>query len=1429
MNRSLLLWTALLLPSLLLTLLLPAPATARRDGAAPPAAGPPDGAAILARYEQLPACRIRIKAGLAMWGENQKTEATITFRRPGSLRIDWDGFGQAVRFVRAPGEHRVFYPQEQTFNDIKGPARTSLVWDGFANPARSLAALLEPGRRDRAILTRRWAPGLKYTGTEVEAGNRWFRYRGRGANGMAMELWVSPEDRLIHRVLLRNPRFPDMASEIRIETDLGGAPPPDAAFHLAVPKQARNMAEQDGPREMAEEMANPLAPLRRRVAERPGDPAALRALIEGLAQTGAHAEALRLALEMLRDHPTSECYELLTRTYLMMGAQQAAVSTFLKAVSRFGKTVHVPAGQGDDLGALVAAAVSSGRAGDLAKALEPLVAGNAEANSVRLLLVQLYESARAYPKAVEQCVAILDPGPPGKPPRQDLADEQAVGQTVMRMAEMAPRLEAGDRKRLAEALRKIEPRLPDEIAMALIPTYLALGDMESAQRHAERLSEMAEWGNYLIMAQMAESYASRGARPEAERLFRQALAAAVENEPWQNQAIFQLLQMEHAQAILAPVFQRLAETERAGQPLQAAHWLFFSGDFAAAARAYQDYLASPAASIENASTLDRVVASALAARSARQAKDGALADRIILGAVEDVLSLQADMPHGYSMQPYLQALLGAASSPSVRQNFMEKVADADPDGFVDWLQYGGMAMGERFGRGGPSPEIQALLKRLAALPNPPGDPEVFTQVLQNQGLTKEAAGVYSRFASQFPTQIDPQLLVGLAVSLDSGSGGGGAPQADVDEDRPAAGLPQRAIPLRAAVVAQPAVPTSSPAAATAPAEASAKPTPDPVAANLIQALATAVRQRKAWDDGESALAQWYSGHDQAAKALPLLDGIARRKGTADAYQQLAEAELAVKRTAAGLQHLQKATQLKPDDFQVQSRYGAALDAAGKRPAALELWRQLKARARTLEQVRAVVNSLQSLGRQAEAIAFLEERYPALQQSQRYMGEGDDLRSQLVQHYLGKGQKERALALYPEMTVFDLDVEPDALRHLRVNLPAEFWKLLLDRLDRANHSAAAFGAYCMALSEGGVSRDDKGVQGLIERARRLNNLGAARDALREMAGGEPTDPLWGASLAAVEEEMGDLAGAARQYRRILHPDAAVFPHYGPGVARAARQYADLLQRHPQPGVSADEPPRCRKWAEAYALLEKLSDDGAAADAPDRIRKAQALFPESPCIQVALVQQLKPEELKDGAAALEALRRMLPVCAHARQCPLCGQFLGRQASPGVPALPLDRLLSETHESGAALYLAAIAQTSQSDPFDPSRAPLWRKVVDRDPSIIPAWEALRELSNRQNDMEHYVEAAEKVAAGREDNAQDWLQLAQAYMRTNRRADARKAIEKAHDLDARVDPAAYGLEPRGMQALWMRGFFDSGDNELMMLFNGSEYYGLMNGFEPW
>src|SRR5262249_1781071 len=265
-------------------------------------------------------------------------------------------------------------------------------------------------------------------GTEVEGGNRWFRYRARGTNGMQMDLWVSPEDRLIHRVRLRNPRLPEMVSDIRIATDLGGPPPGDAVFHLAVPKQARNMGEPDVQQQMNEEMANPLAPLRRRVAEKPGDPGALRALIEGLVQTGAHAEALRLSLQMQRDHPTVEGYELLTRTYLMMGAQQAAVNTFMKAVARFGKAVHVPEGPGEDLGALVVAAQACGRTADLAKALEPLVAGNAEANSVHLLLAELYQSSGLYPKAVEQCLALLDPGPPGKPPRRDLADERAVAQ-----------------------------------------------------------------------------------------------------------------------------------------------------------------------------------------------------------------------------------------------------------------------------------------------------------------------------------------------------------------------------------------------------------------------------------------------------------------------------------------------------------------------------------------------------------------------------------------------------------------------------------------------------------------------------------------------------------------------------------------------------------------------------------------------------------------------------------------------------------------------------------------------------------------------------------------------------------------------------------------------------------------------------------------
>src|SRR5262249_34332676 len=158
-------------------------------------------------------------------------------------------------------------------------------------------------------------------------------------------------------------------------------------------------------------------------------------------------------------------------------------------------------------------------------------------------------------------------------------------------------------------------------------------------------SENAQWANYITLAQLAEGYATRGAKPEAERFFRRALAAAVENDPWQNQAGFQVLQLEHAQSALPPVFHRPAETEPGAHPLAAARWLFFPGAWPAAARAYQEYLASPAGSVENASTMERVTAAALASRSARQAKDAALADRIILAALDDITSLQADMPH----------------------------------------------------------------------------------------------------------------------------------------------------------------------------------------------------------------------------------------------------------------------------------------------------------------------------------------------------------------------------------------------------------------------------------------------------------------------------------------------------------------------------------------------------------------------------------------------------------------------------------------------------------------------------------------------------------------------------------------------------------------------------------------------------------------
>jgi hypothetical protein len=384
-----------------------------------------DGSALVARYRSLPACRMRISQEVVDGDGAQRAEGTLTFRRPGWLRIDWKGFGQELRFVKSPREHRVYFPGEQLYTELSLRQPQSLAWDSFATPARSLAALLEPGPRDRALVERAWLPALQRVGTEAVDGVEWLRFRGRGAFGARMELWVSPADQLIHRLTLRQPRDPDVRVDVRIRVDLPAKPPADADFHVEIPRHAHDTDAPDpnpgpvGP----QEPENPLAALRRRVAERPGDPMAVRALVDGLLRSDYQAEALRRALELLKKDPGPASYATLTRVYLQINAPGAALDTFFAAVQRHGANAEVPLEPGEDDTALAQAAARTGRTPALAAALEEIVAGRRTGFNCRVLLAGLYLRAGDAAKAANHARAVLAFGPPdqGSPEQLEAA------------------------------------------------------------------------------------------------------------------------------------------------------------------------------------------------------------------------------------------------------------------------------------------------------------------------------------------------------------------------------------------------------------------------------------------------------------------------------------------------------------------------------------------------------------------------------------------------------------------------------------------------------------------------------------------------------------------------------------------------------------------------------------------------------------------------------------------------------------------------------------------------------------------------------------------------------------------------------------------------------------------------------------------------
>src|SRR5437870_5751747 len=70
-----------------------APGGARISGAHDPhrAALPTlDASGLAAAYRHLPACRMRITIEGTVRGETEKAKATLLFRRPEHLRIDWE-------------------------------------------------------------------------------------------------------------------------------------------------------------------------------------------------------------------------------------------------------------------------------------------------------------------------------------------------------------------------------------------------------------------------------------------------------------------------------------------------------------------------------------------------------------------------------------------------------------------------------------------------------------------------------------------------------------------------------------------------------------------------------------------------------------------------------------------------------------------------------------------------------------------------------------------------------------------------------------------------------------------------------------------------------------------------------------------------------------------------------------------------------------------------------------------------------------------------------------------------------------------------------------------------------------------------------------------------------------------------------------------
>ena len=97
-------------------------------------------------------------------------------------------------------------------------------------------------------------------------------------------------------------------------------------------------------------------------------------------------------------------------------------------------------------------------------------------------------------------------------------------------------------------------------------------------------------------------------------------------------------------------------------------------------------------------------------------------------------------------------------------------------------------------------------------------------------------------------------------------------------------------------------------------------------------------------------------------AVSLLTRIATRRGTPQAYAELAQVELSAKEPKQALAHLEEALRLGPRPrFPMELQYARALQAAGRKADALAAWQRLESSASTPEEISQVAGGAEELG------------------------------------------------------------------------------------------------------------------------------------------------------------------------------------------------------------------------------------------------------------------------------------------------------------------------------------------------------------------------------------------------------------------------------------------------------------------------------------